>query len=90
MTLTHNSLRCNYWSNHANWTRDDYPLSSVIFNQCRNPGGHRSRPWCFISANEWEYCNIKMCPLAPTYSAQYPLGSKFRINILQPLFRCTV
>lgn len=32
-------------------------------NNCRNPGGRRSRPWCFTSKTQptWEYCDVNMC-----------------------------
>ena len=31
---------------------------------CRNPGGKRSKPWCYtIDASiRWGYCNIPQCP----------------------------
>ena len=34
-------------------------------NYCRNPGGEKSRPWCFTTLDKkkksWEYCDLKMC-----------------------------
>ena len=32
-------------------------------NFCRNPGGTRQHPWCFVTSEGtfWEYCDIPMC-----------------------------
>ena len=45
-------------------------------NFCRNPGGRRARPWCFVLLEkvEWQYCDIKICwrlSLVITYSFYY-------------------
>ena len=79
---TYKTNNCDNWANHGNYSTTNYPYSSLDYYYCRNPGGERSRPWCFTSSNNWEYCDIPMCPVAPTYSAQYPLGSKFWIKYL--------
>ena len=71
-----NGNNCDSWSNHPNYTSSEYPFSSLNGASCRNPGAYKKQPWCFISKDKWEYCSVPMCPLAPTFSAQYPLGSK--------------
>ncbi|KAI0224812.1 hypothetical protein LSAT2_024173 [Lamellibrachia satsuma] len=32
-------------------------------NFCRNPGGRKARPWCFVLLEkvEWQYCDIRIC-----------------------------
>ncbi|CAH1229601.1 TLL2 [Branchiostoma lanceolatum] len=36
-------------------------------NHCRNPGGRRSRPWCFttLEGTEWQYCDVRICNPLP-------------------------
>ena len=37
----------------------------VAGRSCRNPDRKPGGPWCFVDgsdSNEWEYCNIDMCP----------------------------
>ena len=31
-------------------------------NYCRNPGGYRRQPWCYMNDSmSWEYCNVPKC-----------------------------
>ena len=71
LDYTRNGVTCQYWSDQYphkhNWmtgipTRDQrYGLGR--HNYCRNPGGLRSRPWCFttLEKSEWQYCDVKIC-----------------------------
>ena len=42
-----------------------FPILRQSGNRCRNPGGWRDSPWCFVatsgSNNSWEYCHIIRC-----------------------------
>ncbi|CAD5125314.1 DgyrCDS13557 [Dimorphilus gyrociliatus] len=60
-----NNRRCLYWN-------DVHSVELLFFedetirqtkNFCRNPGGRKSEPWCFVQRNPllWEYCNIPLC-----------------------------
>ena len=75
-TSTRTNRLCDFWQNHANYTTSKYPFSSITGRYCRNPGNQRASPWCFTSSNTWEYCNLPMCAIAPTFTSPYPLGSK--------------
>ena len=37
-------------------------------NYCRNPD-QDERPWCFVSARDYDYCDIPRCQTADTASA---------------------
>ena len=28
---------------------------------CRNFSAKLKGPWCFISSNDWDYCNVSLC-----------------------------
>ncbi|EDV29501.1 uncharacterized protein TRIADDRAFT_51917 [Trichoplax adhaerens] len=49
-------------------------------NYCRNPGGSKSKPWCYtINASiQWQYCDLSQCPpRLPIKPTSLPGDSKF-------------
>ena len=57
---------CDRWSNTClNHAVTDYSkITQDDGNYCRNPGGYREQPWCFVDASvgTWEFCNVSKCP----------------------------
>lgn len=61
----------------------NYPKLKTAKNHCRNPGGHRSAPWCFTHPHgEPELCDVPKCPdgmyphLRETPETAPPVGPK--------------
>lgn len=45
-------------------------------NFCRNPDGHRTRPWCYVGQdNEKESCDVKKCSTIGKWSFTLPVHS---------------
>ncbi|XP_022096860.1 uncharacterized protein LOC110982619 isoform X2 [Acanthaster planci] len=61
---TSSSVECQDWSSNVSvsvgFSRDVYP--ELLGPVCRNPGGSRSRAWCFTAGadttDDWEFCDI--------------------------------
>ena len=56
---------CLSWEemNSREYNVHRYPELRRAKNQCRNPGGKKTRPWCFSSPHgQEEYCDIQQCP----------------------------
>ncbi|EDV28717.1 uncharacterized protein TRIADDRAFT_51908 [Trichoplax adhaerens] len=78
---------CRSWASstaqYYNHTPSNYPYSDLGFSYCRNPGGERSRPWCYVSTGStWDYCNIPRCIAPTTTRAQYPLGRRYPVALI--------
>ena len=67
-SATENGDICKSWAS--------IPLSSAFpdagglgdHNYCRNPWpelGYHDRPWCYVSDNEWEDCDVNGYPIHP-------------------------
>ena len=41
------------------WSGTDYPEEDS--NYCRNPDGRLSGPWCYVTDDTMETCNIPFC-----------------------------
>ena len=52
------------------YTAEDFPGHSLVdaVNYCRNPSDSSGGPWCYTSANEYEYCDIPFCPPPGKYN----------------------
>ncbi len=66
VSVTETGLECQRWDsqthyrdmyNDSNFPEKDLTLAS---NYCRNPL-LLTRPWCFITETEWEFCNLERC-----------------------------
>ena len=66
VATTVSNKSCERWSNAClNHAIIDYSkITQDDENYCRNPGGYREQPWCFVnaSAGTWEFCNVSKCP----------------------------
>ena len=66
VATTVSNKSCDRWSNAClNHAIIDYSkITQDDENYCRNPGGYREQPWCFVnaSAGTWEFCNVSKCP----------------------------
>ena len=56
------------YSGRRNFTESGRPcrvwpsMNPPGHNFCRNPGGHKTRPWCYVGPEyDVEYCHIKKC-----------------------------
>ena len=65
---TRTGRRCIFWSQVLDWRREKYrfPDDTIqdLSNYCRNPSGKMLGPWCHYGTdtNEWEYCDVPLCP----------------------------
>lgn len=63
-SVADNGMPCIKWSKQLHVTPRDYPELAGRHSYCRNPGGLKSQPWCFIDKNgkaEEQLCNIPKC-----------------------------
>ncbi|RDD37230.1 MAM and LDL-receptor class A domain-containing protein 2 [Trichoplax sp. H2] len=87
-STTQSGLTCQSWSSqypHSHpFTPSNYSNSDLISNYCRNPGGVRNGPWCYTisSHHSWEYCNIQLCASPPSSTAEYPLGVRYPVALV--------
>ena len=66
ISTTTNNSECLPWLymeslGAVNMYHFDEEMVDEQHNMCRNPGGLREAPWCFISESRWEYCDIPIC-----------------------------
>ncbi|KAG7200756.1 hypothetical protein KM043_001302 [Ampulex compressa] len=55
---------CLQWSHHFNLQISDYPELAGRHSYCRNPGGKKSQPWCYVDVDntmQIEFCDIPKC-----------------------------
>nr|XP_039268897.1 uncharacterized protein LOC120343914 isoform X27 [Styela clava] len=59
------------WPHEHSRTKDNYPLSGLESNYCRNPDGEEA-PWCYTTDidSRWEYCPIPKCSIEITSQPQ--------------------
>ncbi|XP_077968471.1 uncharacterized protein LOC120343914 isoform X10 [Styela clava] len=59
------------WPHEHSRTKDNYPLSGLESNYCRNPDGEEA-PWCYTTDidSRWEYCPIPKCSIETTSQPQ--------------------
>ena len=83
-SFTSNGLTCLSWDSlpsSSSYHPSNYPMDDIRRNYCRNPGGIRASPWCYVtigdSGGTWEYCNVHQCnPSTIKLLSGYPGGSK--------------
>uniref|UniRef100_A0AC35TWX3 Receptor protein-tyrosine kinase n=1 Tax=Rhabditophanes sp. KR3021 TaxID=114890 RepID=A0AC35TWX3_9BILA len=72
---------CSHWvdANSQDFNVITYPQLKSSRNYCRNPGGKRNKPWCYVGHGEEEYCSIEQCPSSITFENDNSnsLGSQF-------------
>ncbi len=68
LATTVNGHECGDWLEQDQIPEpdDNYNISLLEDNFCRNPDGKPYGPWCFIKDRQgrWEYCNVipQLCP----------------------------
>uniref|UniRef100_A0A915KE26 Uncharacterized protein n=1 Tax=Romanomermis culicivorax TaxID=13658 RepID=A0A915KE26_ROMCU len=71
VSITEHGKKCQRWievrKKFSEYSSSKY-LELTDNNFCRNPGGEKTRPWCFTLDNQEEYCNIAKCPVDKTSS----------------------
>uniref|UniRef100_A0A0N4Z361 receptor protein-tyrosine kinase n=1 Tax=Parastrongyloides trichosuri TaxID=131310 RepID=A0A0N4Z361_PARTI len=60
---------CRSWiqSSSPDFNVITYPELKFSKNFCRNPGGKRSAPWCYVDNGEEELCAVSQCPKSITF-----------------------
>ena len=69
LDYTKSGVMCQPWEvkylHHHNYSLSDNNDGLGKHNWCRNPGGAKEKPWCFILLGPghpvWEYCDLKYC-----------------------------
>ncbi|XP_076085440.1 uncharacterized protein LOC143056240 isoform X2 [Mytilus galloprovincialis] len=74
---TYDGTPCVRWDSLSHgYTDNDFPEGSVVLAgaYCRDPGGLKGRPWCYISEdNYYDFCGIADClsiPVVPDICEQ--------------------
>ncbi|CAD6195795.1 unnamed protein product [Caenorhabditis auriculariae] len=65
MATTVSGKSCVDWadSTSRDFNVDRYPELKHSKNYCRNPGGKKTRPWCYSQPlGQEEYCDVPQCP----------------------------
>lgn len=63
VAISQTGQNCQRWKENQ-LSSDESP--NVKHNYCRNPGGTKRKPYCYISqaSNLWEYCNVENCKIS--------------------------
>ncbi|EGT58784.1 hypothetical protein CAEBREN_08755 [Caenorhabditis brenneri] len=62
---TSSGKQCAEWidSTSRDFNVHRFPELATAKNYCRNPGGKKSRPWCYTKPmGQEEYCDVPQCP----------------------------
>ncbi|PAV84686.1 hypothetical protein WR25_02240 [Diploscapter pachys] len=65
VAVTETGKPCLRWTDvhSGEYSTFNYPELKDARNYCRNPGGKKTKPWCFSQARgQEETCNVKQCP----------------------------
>ena len=65
LNITETGSTCKAWSEYKDRTSLTL-LDEWSKNYCRNPGGVKERPWCYIHSErpenqQWQYCPLVKC-----------------------------
>ncbi|CAJ0958672.1 unnamed protein product, partial [Mesorhabditis belari] len=76
VSTTESGHQCMTWT-ESHMSRDftvrNYPQLKNAKNHCRNPGGKRTKPWCFSRPHgREEYCEISQCSIDQTHRIDGP------------------
>ncbi len=72
LDYTIDNVTCQYWTSQWPHKHKIYNTENETSNEkkgigadnfCRNPSGHREKPWCFTTLKDvrWQYCNVNIC-----------------------------
>ncbi|EDV28647.1 uncharacterized protein TRIADDRAFT_51770 [Trichoplax adhaerens] len=86
-SFTKSGLTCLAWNSLARFNPRLYPMDDLKRNYCRNPGGLRSRPWCYVTSGSsngsWEYCGVTQClPSSIKQLSGYPGGHRIPVKLV--------
>lgn len=65
--VTESGNTCQFWVYDQAVLERNTPFDrlwdGLAGSYCRNPGGERAKPWCYVAGAEtgWEYCNVETC-----------------------------
>ena len=62
--VSRSGAECLPWSSISNLTDlAQFPDATIhdAGNRCRNPDDKELGVWCYVTAEEWEYCDVEMC-----------------------------
>ncbi|CAJ0581577.1 unnamed protein product, partial [Mesorhabditis spiculigera] len=76
VSSTEDGHQCMPWSeapSNREFNTRAFPELRTARNHCRNPGGKRTRPWCFSRPKGLEaYCDVPQCPQDPRIGLEGP------------------
>ncbi|XP_072036053.1 bone morphogenetic protein 1-like [Amphiura filiformis] len=76
LDYTVDNVTCQYWTSQWPHQHKTYDTENEAKNEkkgigahnyCRNPSGHKKKPWCFTTLKDvrWQYCKVKICKNKP-------------------------